>query len=91
MNKISVRQFIQYSILFFILFIGIKFYFFIDALNNECFDVTKPGAVEGFLPISALMSLKRFLITGKYDYIHPAGLTIFISAIIISMVTNKSF
>jgi polyferredoxin len=90
-KNISTRQIIQYSILIITIYIGIKFYFFIDSLNKGNLDVTKPGAVEGFLPISALMSFKKLIFTGTYDYVHPAGLTIFIAAIIISIIFNKAF
>lgn len=36
----------------------------------------RPAAVEGFLPISALMALKVWLATGDFDQIHPAGLVL---------------
>ena len=51
----------------------------------------KPPAVEGFLPISALMAAKRLALTGQYDPIHPAGLTIFLAIIAMSLVFRKAF
>lgn len=51
----------------------------------------KPPAVEGFLPISALMAAKRLLFTGAYDPIHPAGLTIFLALIAMSLLLRKAF
>jgi polyferredoxin len=53
--------------------------------------VPKPPAVEGFLPISALMSAKRLLFTGAYDPIHPAGLTIFLAILGLSFLWRKGF
>jgi polyferredoxin len=53
--------------------------------------VPKPPAVEGFLPISALMSAKRLLFTGAYDPIHPAGLTIFLAILGMSFLWRKGF
>jgi polyferredoxin len=47
--------------------------------------------VEGFLPISALLGLKRFLVTGKWDEIHPAGLTILLFAIATALLLRKAF
>ena len=47
--------------------------------------------MEGFLPLSALMGLKRLLITGNYDEVHPAGLTILIAAIVSSFLARKVF
>ena len=49
----------------------------------------RPPAVEAFLPISALMSLKYFLLTGNYDEIHPAGLTILIAALVSAFLARK--
>jgi NAD-dependent dihydropyrimidine dehydrogenase PreA subunit len=43
------------------------------------------------LPISALVSLKRLIMTGVYDAIHPAGLTIFISALLTGWFFRKGF
>lgn len=51
----------------------------------------KPPAVEGFLPISALMASKRLLFTGAYDPIHPAGLTIFLAIVGMSFLWRKGF
>jgi len=53
--------------------------------------VPKPPAVEGFLPISALMAAKRLLFTGAYDPIHPAGLTIFLAILGMSLLWRKGF
>ena len=53
--------------------------------------VPRPPAVEGFLPISALLGLKRFVLTGRYDDVHPAGLTILLSALIIALLLRKGF
>lgn len=51
----------------------------------------KPPAVEGFLPISALMASKRLLFTGSFDPIHPAGLTIFLAIVGMSLLWRKGF
>lgn len=51
----------------------------------------RPASIEGFLPIGALMSLKLWLTTGFFDRIHPAGLVIFIAALLMSLLLKKSF
>ena len=51
----------------------------------------KPPAVEGFLPISALIAAKRLLFTGLWDPVHPAGLTIFLAIIAMSFLWRKAF
>ena len=55
---------------------GYNFYQFYQwAIGQSDTYIARPAAIEGFLPISALLGLKRFLMTGKWDEIHPAGLT----------------
>lgn len=88
---LTTRQKIQLIFISITAFTGIKFYIYTNSLASGDFSMVKPGAVEGFLPISALMALKRFLFTGQYDAIHPAGLTIFIAALLLSIIINKSF
>jgi polyferredoxin len=51
----------------------------------------KPPAVEGFLPISALMAAKRLLFTGAWDPVHPAGLTIFLAICGMALLFRKGF
>ncbi len=51
----------------------------------------RPASIEGFLPIGALMSLKLWLTTGFFDRIHPAGLVIFIAALVMALLLKKSF
>lgn len=53
--------------------------------------VPKPPAVEGFLPISALIAAKRLLFTGQWDPVHPAGLVIFLAVLVMSLVLRKGF
>jgi polyferredoxin len=47
--------------------------------------------VEAFLPIAALAGLKNLLLTGTYDFVHPAGLTILLAALACALVLRKSF
>ena len=51
----------------------------------------KPPAVEGFLPISALIAARRLLLTGSWDPVHPAGLTIFLAILGMALVWRKGF
>lgn len=82
----------QSAFAFFCLFAGYRFYlFYLWASGQSNQYAPRPPSVEGFLPISALVGLKRFLFTGHYDMIHPAGLTIFLAAIVIAFVLRKGF
>lgn len=51
----------------------------------------RPPGVEAFLPLSALVGLQAWLGTGVFDSIHPAGLTILLTAIVMSLLLRKSF
>lgn len=87
------RHLVQIAIALMLLWAGYKFYHFV--MYFETFGATnfvpRPPIVEAFLPISALMSLKVFLTTGFYDTIHPAGLTIFILILLISLIFRRAF
>jgi polyferredoxin len=73
--------------------IGIEFYFFIHylELNGATVFYNRPPGVEGFLPISSMMSMYYFFLTGEIHYAHPAGFFIFTAIIITSFVFGKAF
>jgi len=50
-----------------------------------------PAGAEGFLPISALLSLKYLLVTGRVHGAHPAGLFIFIAILAMGLLLRKAF
>ena len=75
------------------IWIGIEFYQFITYLESNgttTFHQRPPGA-EGFLPISAMMSVVYFFRTGQIQDVHPAGFFIFIAIVGMSFVFGKSF
>jgi polyferredoxin len=47
--------------------------------------------VEGFLPISALISLKYWIQTGIVNEVHPSGLFIFIAIVAVGLLLKKAF
>ncbi len=92
-NKIRhMRTLVQSGFAVFCLWGGYRFYLFYlwGAGRSEAF-VPRPPSVEAFLPISALMGLKRFVLSGAFDPIHPAGLTIFMAALTIGLLARKGF
>jgi len=98
MNLLNTRQLgfarrmVQTGFVLFCVWAGYRFYqFYSWATGNSDLYVPRPSAVEGFLPISALLGLKRFVLTGNYDMIHPAGLTILLTAIVIAFLFRKGF
>lgn len=87
-----VRIAVQGSFALFCLYIGYRFFCFYEwAIGNSDQFIPRPPSVEAFLPISALLGLRKLIQTGQYDMIHPAGLTIFIAAIAIAFVFRKGF
>ncbi len=71
---------------------GLQFYYFyLWAINGSGPALQRPAAVEAFLPIGALVSLKRLILSGEYDTIHPAGLTIFLAALFLGLFLRKGF
>ena len=53
--------------------------------------VPRPDGIEGFLPISALLSLKGWCLSGVVNQVHPAALVIFLSVIAVSLLLRRSF
>lgn len=50
-----------------------------------------PGAVDGWLPIVSLMTLKRWALTGQWDPVHPASLTIFLALLVMCALFRRGF
>jgi polyferredoxin len=77
----------------FCLVVGLQFYqFYLWATGtSDHIAPFRPPAVEAFLPLGALVSLKRLVLSGEYDAIHPAGLTIFLAALFLGLFLRKGF
>ncbi len=75
------RKLIQAAWTLFSLYTGWQFYRFYSWALHYTDYTPRPPAVEAFLPIDALMSLKRLIMTGSWDPIHPAGLAFFIAVL----------
>jgi polyferredoxin len=88
-----VRIGVQSAFSLFLLYVGFRFYQFYNhfaSLGLEPY-VEKPPAVEGFLPISALVALKVWLLTGDFDRVHPAGLLLFAFFVGSGLLFRKTF
>ncbi|MBS3946557.1 MAG: 4Fe-4S binding protein [Melioribacter sp.] len=75
------------------IWIGIEFYFFVTYLETDgaAGSFVRPPGVEAFLPISALMSLYNFFISGEIHPAHPAGVFILVAILAVSFIFGKSF
>ncbi len=71
---------------------GWRLHLFLLWARGESADfVPRPPLAEGFLPISALLGLKKLLSSGQWDLIHPAGLAIFLAALATALLARKGF
>ncbi len=89
-----IRDAVQWAIVVFLVYAGDEFYRFAAFYASGGTGVSPAGrapSVEGFLPIGALMSLKLWITTGIFDRVHPAGLVIFIAALLLALVLKKAF
>ncbi|MBU1139668.1 MAG: 4Fe-4S binding protein [Proteobacteria bacterium] len=91
-NLNRLRLLCQSLFAIFCLYIGWQFYsFYLWTTETGKVFTPRPPAVEAFLPLGALISVKRLFLGGEYDTIHPAGLTIFIAALLIALFLRKGF
>jgi len=89
---IQERRFIQVAFFLLVLLIGVQFTVWVAAHRGGREPaVPRPAGVEGFLPISALMSVRLFLAGDGIHPGHPAGLAIFLAILAMSAVLAKSF
>lgn len=92
--KIShIRHSVQFAVLVMLMYAGWRFYIFVThfTTGGSTPFVPRPPSVEAFLPISAMVSLKSWISTGIIDTIHPAGLAIFIAALIVGIFYQRGF
>ena len=87
-----MRAAVQAAYLVFLVAAGVQFArFFAEVSGEGAIVAARPASVEAFLPISALLGLKRWLLTGFWDEVHPAGLVILVAAVGASLVARKGF
>ncbi|MEJ2535833.1 MAG: 4Fe-4S binding protein [Calditrichia bacterium] len=87
-----VRRIIQLSFFLITLWIGFEFAQFVHQLEQGIIPtVSRPPGVEGFLPISALISLKYWLLTGVFNTIHPSALVLLLIILVSAIFLKKGF
>lgn len=89
----KVRFIVQILSVLLSIWIGVEFILFVNFLESggKTIYIERPPGVEGYLPISSLMSLRYFFATGEIHWAHPAGLFIFSAIVLLSLVVGKSF
>lgn len=89
----KVRFIVQLLSVLLSIWIGIEFILFVNFLESggKTIYIERPPGVEGYLPISSLMSLRYFFATGEIHWAHPAGMFIFLAIVMMSFIIGKSF
>lgn len=89
----TIRFWVQIAFVLLCVWIGVEFYFFTQYLESggTTTFVERPPGAEGFLPISSLMSLYYWLVSGEVHPYHPAGLFILVAILAVSWVFGKAF
>ena len=92
-GRVPFRHAVQAVFLGLCAWIGVEFLLFMRwgaNLEPAAYAAHPPGA-EGFLPISALLSLKYWVATGRICELHPAGLFIFLAILAVALLLRKAF
>jgi polyferredoxin len=89
---IRARRVVQVAFTAIVVLIGVQFTLWASAhLAGRPPAFSRPAGVEGFLPISALMSLRLWLAGQGVHPVHPAALAILLGIVVMSVVLAKSF
>lgn len=89
----TLRFYSQLFSLLINLWIGVQFYLWVNYIESggTSMQVSRPPGVEGWLPISSLVSLRHWWHTGIINEIHPAGLFIFLVILATAFLFKKGF
>ncbi len=87
-----LRRWVQWGFFLLVLWIGIQFSIFVFQLQQgKTPIVERPPGVEAFLPLSALISLKYWVMTGVLNSIHPASVVLLLFILSIALLLKRSF
>lgn len=88
-----LRSMVQLSFVLLCIWIGYEFHLFVEwgQSGGTAPYTSRPPGAEGFLPISALISLKYWLHTGIINNVHPSGLFIFLAISATGLLLKKAF
>ena len=70
---------------------GLRFAHWVRGLEQGRLLGERPAGVEGFLPISALISLRAWFLTGAPSRVHAAGLVLLLLILAMSLLLRKAF
>jgi len=88
----ALRWGVQILFVLLTLWIGVEFVsYYRQVVGGGPVAAHRPAGVEAFLPISALLGLKRWVLSNRWDDIHPAGLTLLLAFLVGSLVARRAF
>jgi len=83
---------VQYGFTALSLGIGVQFSLFVGQLaGGRLPTITRPPGVEAYLPISSLINLKFWLVSGEFTRIHPAGTILLLVILASGLFLKKAF
>jgi polyferredoxin len=86
------RRAIQLGFLGLNVWIGVQFWLFVRQFEGAGIQGwTRPGGVEGWLPIAGMMNSKYFVLTGEIPRLHPAAMVLFATFLALSLLMRKAF
>ena len=86
-----LRLLVQIIFLLLTLITGIRFYHFVQALQQGIDTAIRPAVFEVFLPISGLFGTAAWLKGGGINPVHPAAVIIFVTIIAVSLLLRRGF
>lgn len=92
-NALTWRRATQVLLLAINVYIGITFYFWVRYFETggTSLYMSRPGGIEGWLPIAGLMNVKFTWETGNFPPIHLASMLLLIAFVLTSLLLKKSF
>jgi polyferredoxin len=86
------RRSFQSAFLLLNLWLGAKFYFWVQQFENGMSGtLQRPAGVEGWLPIAGLMNLKYWLLSGQVPRVHPAAMFLLLTFLAMAFLMRKAF
>ncbi len=88
---LPIRQISQWGTMLVIGAIGWQFIVWVAGLEAGVTTGTRPGGVDGFLPIASLVGLRHLFESGEFSPVHPAGIAILSLILLTGLFLKKAF
>jgi len=88
---LRLRQGSQWLTMIVIAAIGWQFIQWVSGLEAGITTGTRPGGVDGFLPIASLVGLRHLFESGEFSTVHPAGIALLSLILLTGLLLKKAF